>query len=278
MKRLMLILPVFIAGATLFGDDKMTDGSGKSAGLTATITTNKGDIKLKLFPDETPITVANFVNLAQRGYYEGIKFHRVIPDFMIQGGDPTGSGSGGPGYRFKDEFDPKLKHDSAGTLSMANSGPGTNGSQFFITERPTPHLDNKHTVFGQCKEIELIKKRLNDLGEAMEREEDAAALQEEAETLYAKLQVLEDKLLQPVLAEGDSKSFRYPNRLYSQLSFLVGDLGSSVDFAPNAQQREVQVVLKERLLQYQAEFKHVVKKRQGKFNDQHGQQQGKTHD
>ena len=117
--------------------------------LTAVITTTKGDIQVTLFPAEAPLTVANFVNLAQRGYYDGLKFHRVIANFMIQGGDPTGTGSGGPGYRFADEFSPSLRHDSAGTLSMANSGPSTNGSQFFITHGPTPHLDDIHSIFGK---------------------------------------------------------------------------------------------------------------------------------
>jgi len=117
--------------------------------LTAVIRTTKGDIRVTLFPAEAPITVANFVNLAQRGYYDGIAFHRVIADFMIQGGDPTGTGRGGPGYRFADEFSASLRHDSAGILSMANSGPSTNGSQFFITHRPTTHLDGKHSVFGK---------------------------------------------------------------------------------------------------------------------------------
>ena len=98
---------------------------------------------------QAPLTVANFVNLAQRGYYDGLKFHRVIANFMIQGGDPTGTGSGGPGYRFADEFSPSLRHDSAGTLSMANSGPSTNGSQFFISHGPTPHLDDIHSIFGK---------------------------------------------------------------------------------------------------------------------------------
>ncbi len=127
----------------------MAEGAMDKAELTAVIATDKGEIKLKLFPDEAPLTVMNFVNLSQRGYYNGLKFHRVIADFMIQGGDPTGTGTGGPGYRFKDEFNPSLRHDSAGTLSMANAGPGTNGSQFFITHVPTPHLDGKHSVFGK---------------------------------------------------------------------------------------------------------------------------------
>ena len=116
---------------------------------TATINTNKGDITVGLYANQTPVTVNNFVFLAREGYYDGVVFHRVINDFMVQGGDPTGTGRGGPGYNFKDEFDPSLKHDGPGVLSMANSGPGTNGSQFFITHVSTPWLDGKHTVFGK---------------------------------------------------------------------------------------------------------------------------------
>jgi peptidyl-prolyl cis-trans isomerase B (cyclophilin B) len=112
------------------------------------VKTDKGDIEGVLYPSKAPVTVANFLNLAKRGYYDGLKFHRVIPDFMIQGGDPTGTGSGGPGYRFEDECTPELKHDKPGIFSMANAGPGTNGSQFFITHVATPHLDGKHTVYG----------------------------------------------------------------------------------------------------------------------------------
>ena len=116
---------------------------------TATIKTNKGAMTLKLFASKAPLTVNNFVFLAREGFYDGVTFHRVIKDFMIQGGDPTGTGRGGPGYRFRDEFDPSLKHDSVGILSMANAGPNTNGSQFFITHGPTPWLDGKHSVFGK---------------------------------------------------------------------------------------------------------------------------------
>ncbi len=112
------------------------------------VKTDKGDIEGVLYPSKAPVTVANFLNLAKRGYYNDLKFHRVIPDFMVQGGDPTGTGSGGPGYRFEDECTPELKHDKPGIFSMANAGPGTNGSQFFITHVPTPWLDGKHTVFG----------------------------------------------------------------------------------------------------------------------------------
>jgi peptidyl-prolyl cis-trans isomerase B (cyclophilin B) len=116
---------------------------------SATIETNRGLIVLDLYAAQAPRTVNNFVSLARDGFYDGVTFHRVINDFMIQSGDPTGTGRGGPGYTFKDEFDPKLKHDKPGVLSMANAGPGTNGSQFFITHVPTPWLDGKHTVFGQ---------------------------------------------------------------------------------------------------------------------------------
>lgn len=111
--------------------------------------TGKGDIEATLFADKVPMTAANYLNLAKKGYYDGIAFHRVIPNFMIQGGDPTGTGSGGPGYKFGDEFVPGLKHTKPGIFSMANAGPGTNGSQFFITHGPTDWLDGKHTVFGE---------------------------------------------------------------------------------------------------------------------------------
>jgi peptidyl-prolyl cis-trans isomerase B (cyclophilin B) len=117
--------------------------------LIAVFNTDRGPIRLKLFADVAPVTVANFVNLIQRGYYDGLNFHRVIPDFMIQGGCPNGVGNGGPGYRFEDECSPKARHDKPGVLSMANAGPGTNGSQFFITHTATSWLDGKHTVFGE---------------------------------------------------------------------------------------------------------------------------------
>lgn len=116
--------------------------------LVAVMETNKGTIRLDLYAQQTPMTVANFVNLAKRGFYDGLSFHRVIADFMIQGGCPLGTGTGGPGYRFGDEFNSDLRHDAAGKFSMANAGPGTNGSQFFITHVATPWLDDAHTIFG----------------------------------------------------------------------------------------------------------------------------------
>jgi peptidyl-prolyl cis-trans isomerase A (cyclophilin A) len=139
--------------------------------LMATIETTMGDFHCELFEDKTPMTVANFVGLArgmkawrhpgtgkvsQTPFYDGIIFHRVIPGFMIQTGDPLGVGRGDAGYKFADEFHPALRHDRGGILSMANAGPGTNGSQFFITEKATPGLDRKHSVFGYCKEIDLV--------------------------------------------------------------------------------------------------------------------------
>ena len=124
---------------------------------TAVLDTDKGLIEIALFADKVPQTVNNFVFLAEDGYYDGTIFHRVIADFMAQGGDPTGTGMGGPGYKFKDEFHPSLKHDKPGVLSMANAGPNTNGSQFFITHVETPWLNGKHSVFGQVvKGLEVL--------------------------------------------------------------------------------------------------------------------------
>ncbi len=123
---------------------------------TATIKTNKGDITIALSADKAPVTVNNFVFLAREGFYDGVKFHRVISNFMVQGGDPTGTGRGGPGYRFADEFTGNDLRHGTGVLSMANAGPNTNGSQFFITHAPQPHLDNRHTVFGKAEDMDVV--------------------------------------------------------------------------------------------------------------------------
>ena len=144
----------------------------------ATIKTSRGTIRIKLHDDKTPKTVANFVKLANQGFYNGLKFHRVIANFMIQTGCPEGTGRGGPGYRFKDEFHPTLKHDGPGVLSMANAGPNTNGSQFFITHVATPHLDGKHSVFGRVLQGQEVVNAIRQ-GDIMESvtitDEEAAA-------------------------------------------------------------------------------------------------------
>ena len=128
----------------------------------AIIETNHGTIEVELFEDKAPLTTANFITLAGQGFYDGVLFHRAIPDFMIQGGDPKGDGTGGPGYSIKDEFHPALKHDRAGILSMANAGPNTGGSQFFITVAPTPWLDGRHAVFGKVvKGMDIVNEIVN---------------------------------------------------------------------------------------------------------------------
>jgi peptidyl-prolyl cis-trans isomerase B (cyclophilin B) len=141
----------------------------------ATIQTNKGTIKLDLYDEKVPKTVENFETLAKKGFYDGLKFHRVIPDFMVQTGCPQGTGTGGPGYKFKDEFHKDLKHDGPGVLSMANAGPNTNGSQFFITHVATPWLDGKHSVFGRVTEGQDVVNAIKQ-GDVMEKVtvEDAA--------------------------------------------------------------------------------------------------------
>ena len=159
--------------------------------LTAIFKTNKGDINVKLFPNETPFTVLNFVNLSKKGYYNNLKFHRVIADFMIQGGCPQGTGMGGPGYNFKDEFVRDLTFDKPGILAMANSGPSTNGSQFFITHIATPWLNNKHTIFGEVVSAEdqdvVNKIAQNDIIETIEITGDIDAFLEANKDLLAEL-------------------------------------------------------------------------------------------
>lgn len=160
MKKLFIIAAL----CALFGLGASAHSQEKKGPLYATLKTSMGDIVIQLFDDKAPKTVANFVGLAsgtkewnntktgekvKKPLYNGTIFHRVIPGFMIQGGDPLGNGTGGPGVRFEDEFNPDLRHSKAGILSMANAGPNTNGSQFFITHQPTPFLDNKHSVFGE---------------------------------------------------------------------------------------------------------------------------------
>jgi peptidyl-prolyl cis-trans isomerase B (cyclophilin B) len=145
--------------------------------LNAVFDTERGPIKIELYPDKAPLTVANFVNLAKRGFYDGLNFHRVIADFMVQGGCPEGSGRGGPGYRFEDEANNGVRHER-GVLSMANAGPNTNGSQFFITHVATPWLDGKHTVFGKVVEgLEIVDKvEQGDLIRSVKIEGDADAV------------------------------------------------------------------------------------------------------
>jgi peptidyl-prolyl cis-trans isomerase B (cyclophilin B) len=145
--------------------------------LIATFDTDRGPIKVELYPDKAPLTVASFVNLARRGFYDGLNFHRVIPDFMVQGGCPEGSGRGGPGYKFEDEANNGVRHER-GVLSMANAGPDTNGSQFFITHVATPWLDGKHTVFGKVVEgLDVVDKvAQGDLIKSVRIEGDADAV------------------------------------------------------------------------------------------------------
>lgn len=144
-----LILTLMAQAADTKQEASSSTTPNASKELKVKITTTLGVIEAKLFPDQAPKTVSNFVTLAQKGFYNGLKFHRVIPKFMIQTGDPKGNGTGGPGYTFPDEIAPSFKHDKPGILSMANAGPNTNGSQFFVTVAPTPHLDGKHAIFGE---------------------------------------------------------------------------------------------------------------------------------
>jgi len=148
MKYIIIFLLILLVGCS--GGNKMK---------IAEFETNMGNFEVELFTEKAPITTNNFINLSEKGFYDGLIFHRVIKDFMIQGGDPKGDGTGGPGYEIEDEFDPSLKHNSEGILSMANSGPNTGGSQFFITLVPTPWLDGKHSIFGKVvKGMDVVKK------------------------------------------------------------------------------------------------------------------------
>ncbi len=156
MKKQIVLITIILTLMLIIGCSKQADNN---MNRIATIQTEKGDIKIELFEDKAPITTKNFIDLAQKGYYDGLTFHRVIRGFMIQGGDPKGDGTGGPGYNINDEFHPDLKHDSAGILSMANAGPNTGGSQFFITEAPQPHLDGRHSIFGKVIEgMDIVTK------------------------------------------------------------------------------------------------------------------------
>ena len=147
----------FVSFGIVAGAGAQGTAGGKKVKQTAVITLEKGgEVRIEFFPADAPKTVENFVTLAKKGFYNGVIFHRVIPGFMIQGGDPTGTGTGGPGYTFPDEFAPGLKHDAPYMLSMANAGPNTNGSQFFITAAPTPWLDGRHAIFGRVIEGQSV--------------------------------------------------------------------------------------------------------------------------
>ena len=167
--------------------------------MKAIIKTKRGNINLDLFSDKAKLTVSNFANLSQRKFYNNLTFHRVIDDFMIQGGCPIGTGTGDPGYKFKDEFSPDLKHDKPGILSMANSGPNTNGSQFFITHLETPWLDKKHTVFGGVSDAEsqdvVNSIRKNDLIESIEISGDSSSDPEVDEHLSEWNKILDSILI-----------------------------------------------------------------------------------
>jgi peptidyl-prolyl cis-trans isomerase B (cyclophilin B) len=164
MKKSLLLALLFMVGCAAAQPNVTSKSTGNTSGkaedvVKVKIETTLGDIYGELYSAEVPKTVENFVTLAKKGFYDGIIFHRVIPNFMIQTGDPTGTGMGGPGYKFADEFSPKLHHDKPGVFSMANSGPNTNGSQFFITVAATPWLDGKHSVFGHVTEgMEVVDK------------------------------------------------------------------------------------------------------------------------
>ena len=160
-KALVFLLAAFVlftTGCTAAGMNDKDKGAKKMANPIAVFETNQGTFEVELFEDKAPITVKNFIDLAEKGFYNGLIFHRVIDGFMIQGGDPNGTGTGGPGYTIPDEFGEGLKHDSEGVLSMANAGPNTGGSQFFITLAPTPWLDGHHAIFGKVvKGMDVVR-------------------------------------------------------------------------------------------------------------------------
>lgn len=164
MKKIALLLSavaiaVFLAGGCLAADNKADKGEGRMENRIAVFETNMGTFEIELFEDKAPVTTKNFTELVEKGFYDGLIFHRVIDGFMIQGGDPEGTGMGGPGYTIPDEFHKDLRHSSEGILSMANAGPNTGGSQFFITLAATPWLDNHHSVFGKVvKGMDVVKK------------------------------------------------------------------------------------------------------------------------
>jgi len=216
-------------------------------GLYARFDTTKGEILAVLYYQQVPLTVINFVGLAEgkiaanqgplKKFYDGLIFHRVIKDFMIQGGDPTGSGMGGPGYKFPDEFAPELKHDSAGIISMANSGPGTNGSQFFITHKATPWLDGKHSVFGKVIEgrdvVDKIEKgdKINTIS-IIRVGEQAKAFKTDQESFDAELnkliQASEDQAVKSYAKFETEMYFRYPDakKTSSGLMYVLLNEGS----------------------------------------------------
>jgi peptidyl-prolyl cis-trans isomerase B (cyclophilin B) len=162
MKRRLLLFLALLAPLSYAADaDKKEESKASSVkDIKIVIKTDKGDIDATIFASKVPMTAANFLNLAKRGFYNGISFHRVIKDFMIQGGDPDENGRGGPGYKFPDEFNKELRHSKPGMLSMANAGPGTNGSQFFITMAPTPFLDDKHAIFGEVTKGQSVVEKI----------------------------------------------------------------------------------------------------------------------
>ena len=248
MKRILLTLAIFLGVGALVACNhaENQDNMNLADGLYAKIKTTKGDILIMLEFEKVPMTVGNFVGLAEGNidntakgkgvpYFDGLKFHRVIADFMIQGGDPLGTGSGGPGYEFPDEFDPSLRHSGPGILSMANAGPGTNGSQFFITHKETPWLDDKHTVFGRVVEGQEVVNAIAQ-GDVMEsvtiirvgdkaKKFDAAKTFTDMKNNWAKMQEEKNKAAEE--AFYTEMMARYPNakRTESGLLYIINKEG-----------------------------------------------------